>query len=313
MKNTDQKYTLQNCPYLGLQDDQRTSLAYPSAWNYCYRSHPPASVSIAHQISACLCPEYVKCTVYQSGQGGALPADLRGSSSSSTRRRKSARSKTRRMAWAASVILLLIMAVIVIQRFFPGTLQSWLPSLEIVSSVAPDGVTAEASSPSTPDAVQTSLVPIVVESSQVPAATQTISLPKPSPTPIPNRCGYSLDTPFGSAIKFLLHQIASGENLDKLAEKYQTAVDAIRAVNYDMPVPVWENWIVVIPVEVSDVKGLPAFEPYQADGTIFSLSDLALQLGVDMESISKYNAFTDACTVFRGWMIVPRTSPTSSN
>ncbi len=309
MKNTDQKYTLQNCPYLGLHDDQRTSLAYPSAWNYCYRSHPPASVSIAHQISACLCPEFVKCTVYQSGQAGSLPVDLRGSSSLSTRRRKSARRKTRRIAWAASVILLLIMAVIAIQRYFPGTLQSWLPSLEIVSSVAPDGVTPEASIPSTPVPVQSSPVPVV----EVPASTQAISLPNPSPTPIPKRCGYTLDTPFGSDIKFSLHQIASGENLDKLAEKHQTTVDAIRAVNFDMPLPVWENWIVVIPVDVSDVKGLPAFEPYQADGTIFSLSDLALQLGVDIESISKYNAFTDACTVFRGWMIVPRTSPASSN
>lgn len=309
MKNTDQKYTLQNCPYLGLYDDQRTSLAYPSAWNYCYHCNPPASVSIAHQISACLCPEYVKCPVYQSKLIGALPADLRGSSSSSTRRRKSARSKTSRMVWAASVILLLIMAVIAIQRFFPGTLQTWLPSVEIASPEAPGGATAEASIPFTPSPVQISLVPI----EDVPASTQAISLPNPSPTPIPKRCGYTLDTPFGSDIKFSLHQIASGENLDKLAEQHQTTVDAIRVVNFDMPLPVWENWIVVIPVDVFDAKGLPAFEPYLADGTIFSLSDLAFQLGVDMASISKYNAFTDACTVFRGWMIIPRTSPSSDN
>ena len=148
---------------------------------------------------------------------------------------------------------------------------------------------------------------------EVPASTQAISLPNPSPTPSPKRCGYTLDTPFGSGIKFSLHQIASGENLDKLAAKHQTTVAAIRAVNFDMPLPVWENWIVVIPVDVYDVEGLPAFEPYQADGTIFSLSDLALQLGVDMESISKYNAFTDECTVFRGWLIVPRTSPSFTN
>ncbi len=72
MNSTKQNLILQNCPYLGLHDDQRTSLAYPSAWNYCYRARPPASVSISHQIAACLCPEYIRL----SGLPGSAGRDI---------------------------------------------------------------------------------------------------------------------------------------------------------------------------------------------------------------------------------------------
>ncbi len=137
--------------------------------------------------------------------------------------------------------------------------------------------------------------------------TQTILQIRSSSTPLPKRCGYTLDTPFGADVKFTLHQIASGENLDKLAVQHETTVDAIRAVNYSMPVPVWEDWIVVIPVGFSDVKGLPSFEPYRADGTIFSLEELALQLNADAQSLLKFNAFDVSCKLFKGWLIVPRT------
>jgi hypothetical protein len=326
MNSSNQKLILQNCPYLGLHDDQRTSLAYPSAWNYCYRAHPPASVSISHQIAACLNPEYIHCPVYLAVQDGTLPANIRGSSSTTAQRRKSARRKSRRIAWSVLIIILLIMAVVGVQRLFPGYFQTLFsltaaPSLDnssLTSAVvrvdstnpAKDGlISSLTATPSPPRSLLTAtIVPL-----NTGTPTQKISLTSPGFTPIIKRCGYTLDTPFGVDNKFTLHQIASGENLDKLSVQYQTTVDAIRAVNYSMPVPVWENWIVVIPVGVSDVKGLPAFEPYLADGKIFSLEELAQELSADAQSLSKYNAFTDACTVFRGWLIVPRTPKTASD
>lgn len=310
MNSSNQKFTLQNCPYLGLHDDQRTSLAYPSAWNYCYRAHPPASVNISHQISACLSPDYINCPVYLAAQEGALPADLRGNSGIPTQRRKSARRKSRRIAWSVFTIILLITAVILGQHFFPGYFQSWF-SLNTMATAAISTNSTKSYLTPTPFPSQT-LLAATIAPSQTQTPTQMVSLAGPSLTPIPKRCGYTLDTPFGADVKFTMHQIASGENLDKLAVQYQTTMDAIRAVNYSMPVPVWENWIVVIPIGVTDVKGLPPFEPYQADGTIFSLDELALQLNADVQSLIKYNAFTDACTVFRGWLIVPRAPKTPS-
>jgi hypothetical protein len=323
MNSSNQKFILQNCPHLGLHDDQRTSLAYPSAWNYCYRAHPPASVSISHQIAACLSQDYTRCPVYLAEQAGTLPSNIRGSSSEPTRNRKSARRKSRRIAWSVLIIILLIIAVILGQRFYPKYFESWFSSIAPssienvslatatihVDSTNPLQINTVPSRTATASSPQTSLTatPVPLKPG---TPTHAVSLTKPGLTPTIKRCGYSLDTQFGTDVKFTLHQIAIGENLDKFTEQYQTTVDAIRAVNYSLPVPVWENWIVVIPVGVSDAKGLPSFEPYQADGTIFSLEDLALQLSADAQSLRKYNAFDDSCTIFRGWLIVPRTPKT---
>jgi len=323
MNSSNQKLVLQNCPYLGLHDDQRTSLAYPSAWNYCFRARPPASVSISHQIAACLSLEYIKCPVYLAEKGGILPSDLRGSSSAPAQYRRSARRNPRRMAWSVLVIILLVIAVIFGQRFFPGYFESWFspdaPSSLNHASLATATIHVDMTNPA-----QIGMLPSLTDTSSLPQAlltatpvpskigtpTHAISLTKPGFTPIIKRCGYTLDTPFGVDVKFTLHQIASGENLDKLAVQNQTTMEAISAVNYSLPLPVWENWIVVIPVGVSDVTGLPSFEPYQADGTIFSLEELALQLSADEQSLSKFNAFNDSCTIFKGWLIVPRAAKT---
>ena len=68
----------ESCPYLGLHDDPRTSLAYPSVWNYCYRADPPASVIPSHQVTTCINREYVNCPVYLAEAGKALPSGLHG-------------------------------------------------------------------------------------------------------------------------------------------------------------------------------------------------------------------------------------------
>ena len=304
MNSTKQSIIFQNCPYLGLHDDQRTSLAYPSAWNYCYRVHPPASVSISHQIAACLCPEFIQCPVYLAAQEGTLPATLRGSSTVPAGRIKSARRKTRRIAWSVFIIILLTMLVIAGQRFFPG----FFP---LTTTAARLGLTDPAQvgvAPTfTPNAILPQTLPTATLVPNTGTPTQTNPLIRSSTTPLPKRCGYTLDTPFGTDVKFTLHQIARGENLDKLAVQHQTTMDAIRAVNYSMPLPVWEDWIVIIPVGISDIKGLPSFEPYRADGTIFSIEELALRLNADAQSLLKYNAFDASCTLFKGWLIIPRT------
>ena len=104
----------------------------------------------------------------------------------------------------------------------------------------------------------------------------------------------------------MIHRVAEGESLDMYAELYHTSMEAIRAVNYYLPLPVWANWIIIIPLNVTDVTGIPAFEPYQASGTTISMDDLAKQLNTDAASLRKYNAFDDSCKAYSAWLLVPR-------
>ena len=53
------------CPYLGVQDDHQTCLAYPSRWNVCHRSRPASAVRQRYQRSACLAPKHTSCPLFQ--------------------------------------------------------------------------------------------------------------------------------------------------------------------------------------------------------------------------------------------------------
>ena len=226
------------------------------------------------------------------------------------------------MTWSVLIIILLIAAVVVGQHFFPGYLGSWLyPNTSPANgvSLATATIRLDMTNPAQigtlPSLTHTASLPqALLTTTSVPlkswTPTHAISLTKPGFTAIVKKCGYTLDTPFGADIKFSLHQVARGETLDKLTAQYQTTVDAIRAVNYSLPPSIWEDSIIVIPIGVSDATGVPSFEPYWADGTIFSLEELALELSADAQALLKYNAFSDSCTIFKGWLIVPRAAKT---
>ena len=99
----------ERCPYLGLHDDDSTSLAYASPWNYCYHASPPAPISMEHQVQACLCAQYVVCPVLLSGKRGRFPRRLR--------------EKTRlRLGDVAWLLLLVALAAILVVLLFYGQL-----------------------------------------------------------------------------------------------------------------------------------------------------------------------------------------------
>jgi hypothetical protein len=120
-------------------------------------------------------------------------------------------------------------------------------------------------------------------------------------------CGHALDVPFGKDNKFVVHRVVRGENLTLYAQQYETSTEAITALNYRLPMPVWEDWILVIPVDKFYVSDLPQFEPYQAIGASLSLEELAHQLNTDSQSLLEHNAFDETCNVFSGWLLIPRT------
>jgi hypothetical protein len=65
------------CPYLGIEEDVRTCLAYPSSWNFCHRSQPASVVRRSHQQKTCLLSAHPACPVFQSEPAGPLPVELR--------------------------------------------------------------------------------------------------------------------------------------------------------------------------------------------------------------------------------------------
>ena len=338
---------MERCPYLGLHDDPRTSLAYPSVWNYCYHAKPPSSISMPHQVAACLCPDYVRCPVYLAAEERALPPNLRGSYSTPVHGQRSSRK-------SISAIPFVILAIALILAFFFGRGFFSVPMVGSLTPLAasathfvlptatvPTGwmnpamlVTVKVNTPTriasqTPNGTALKVTPTRTATftrttvptrtssatptkipSHIPTASRTPTrLPASTPTgptsAVPT-CGHALDTPFGTDLQFVIHRVRSGENLTNYANQYQTTTTAILTVNYHLPMPVWADWIIVIPVGITDMTGIPPFEPYQAVGTSISLDELAKQLNTDSASLKKYNALGDSCKIFSGWLLVPR-------
>lgn len=206
------------------------------------------------------------------------------------------------------------------------------PADMIVASFTADALTRVANFTPTSTVTITGTLPTPTKSptltrtpSQTPKPTQThtptatsIRVPTSpqasasSLTPLPisaGACGYALDTLFGGTVKFLLHRIQSGESLAVLADRYHTTTRAIIAVNYHLPLPVWADWVVVIPDQTADVEGIPPFESYQAVNLKMTLDELAHQLGVDAQTLQTYNNFQPSCNAFSGWLLVPRSNP----
>jgi hypothetical protein len=323
---------MERCPYLGLHDDSSTSLAYPSAWNYCYRAAPPASVLVSHQSETCLCPGYSDCTVYRSSKWERLPSGLRGSVRAKLGENRTSRAR-RWIAISLFVLLFALLVVFLSRRFdftIPENRGSWISALSIRPAateplysdpfVAAGDTTPAITIPSgsvtglpgpiaSKGATPLRAIPTPSQSFAglvEPAVTASLALAQTRTPTSEGTCGHALDTAFGTDLKFVVHRVATGENLTLYAQQYETSTNAILAVNHHLPMPVWEDWIIVIPVEMLDVSDVPPFEPYQAIGTSLSLAELAKQLNTDPQALDKYNAFEGACKTFSGWLLVPR-------
>jgi hypothetical protein len=97
----------------------------------------------------------------------------------------------------------------------------------------------------------------------------------------------------GSDQGYLVHIVAVGETLDRIADHYDTTVEAIMTVNYELKPPVWVQYPIVIPVGAKDVTGLPAFKVYVVEAyEVISVEALADVLGVDAAALGLYNLCT---------------------
>jgi len=65
------------CPYLSIQEDPETQLAFPSIRNCCRRARPIVPVNLSHQASHCLSSKFVNCPVPTHKLDSPLPVELR--------------------------------------------------------------------------------------------------------------------------------------------------------------------------------------------------------------------------------------------
>ena len=91
------------CPYLGMQEDPQTCLAYPSEWNLCQHARPAGMVKLEYQRSTCLLSVHTVCPVFVEEGTLTLPPNLR-------RRRKwlEPRKVVRGAIWFLVLVILLL-------------------------------------------------------------------------------------------------------------------------------------------------------------------------------------------------------------
>jgi hypothetical protein len=246
-----------SCPNLGIIDDPATYSAYPTRMNVCYHVRPIQTPKINHQRIYCLQSSYIHCPVYKAQPGGKMPQEIEEKT-----RKLSPIMRRRLISGGIAVILIAIFA-------WFGFGSPWIATMveEIPPTVTPPEVTSPV----------TGLAPIGADQpTQTPSPTQAVPTPTdPPPTPTREDPILALGTPIGDEIQFIIHRVEEGETLQIFADQYNTTVEAITAINHNLIVPLWTNWLVIIPLNISDVSDLPAFEASQVDQEDVLLRDLA--------------------------------------
>lgn len=282
------------CPYLGLQQDSKTPAIFPTERNYCYRANPARPIPDTHQQEYCLSDSYPSCPIFLNPSAAV---DSESSPHDGTREQRQ-----RIFPFVVAFLGLLSVALVVWNYrdfLFGPAIITPLPSPLPVITITP--LLSEDLTPTEPTPLATNLV--------IPTLTlsPTDTLPPPteiaSVTPPPG-----LGTPIGAQPALLVHQVSAGDSLTSLAERYGTTETAIRSVNLMLPVPLWENWLVVVPYQTDQVNDLPLFEVYQVNVNGVTVAALAQQLTVDASLLAQYNNLEEDDFFANGqWALVPHT------
>lgn len=279
-----------HCQYLGLLNDPKTIFNFPSLGNLCYRCRPPSVPLLEHQLSTCLTKSFTKCTVYSSEKGNKLPKNLS--------ELANYKATNRKLPWiiGGTAIIALISVVILLNQNKPVT----KPEFNNVdsSTLVQETLTDESSQSMTPNqeglvtATNTEIAPNVTAEATQTAATEVT---------------HKLDTPIGGEQKFIIHQVLDGESIEQYAIQYNTSKDAIIDVNYFLPIPLWINWLIIIPVDLMDTVNLPTFEAYVVIDEMITVEQLAEKLAIDVTELGFYNGIESDYVLKSGnWLLIPR-------
>ena len=280
------------CPHLGLRDDPDTCLSYPSLWNVCTHARPATGVGLEQQRQACLTPAYCDCPVLNRERPGRLPGALRAPRSHPGLRRR---------IWLALLLVLLGAAFWMARDRLPD--QAWAawqagfarPTSAALAGPAPTAL------PTFPERT-----PLSTQAGLPAPASPSVAV-QPTPSEPVLHCGSALEQPIPvGAHQIILHQVAEGESMDLLAEQYATSMEAILALNYFIPSPLWSELVIAIPSAALNVEDLPILEPFRLEGAPDSLAQVAAQAAVALPDLLEVQPLDPACQAYRGWILVPR-------
>lgn len=281
------------CPHLALKGDKESFAAFPSSINACYHGNAPTAPKFSHQRTYCLSLNHVDCTFYKNETIKKFPKELR--------------FRDQRYFGKIKSILFLgifgILTVLVIfQIAFRGGWVSKLIGNKIAQTQKIDLPAAEEESTGTSKISSVVETEIATQSNEVLKTKSPGVEPTSGPDPI-----LDLDTPIGGEQKFIIHRVLEGESLQYLADRYGTSPQAILTVNDNIISPLWVGWIVVIPMETTDVEGFPSFSAYQIDIEGITLERFAAKLDIPPEELSLYNNIEEEHILHHSeWLIIPR-------
>ena len=294
------------CPHLGLRDDPATANGFPSKWNYCHNVKPIAPPSLAQQREVCLTTIHASCPAIEAGQKKSLPKNFR---------RRDA-NVARKLIGRWMIVVVSLTFLILAGLIYSGY---WVPSWVEKSSV-PAWISRVI-----PQKTMTGTPPVVIETDtptvviETPTVTPEKSIASETPPPseediaatqtkiaLASRCAYPLESTFDSVNnQFIFHEVAAGESMTMLTERYETTQSAIEAVNYFLPSPLWADHVIVIPINTTNIDGLTLFKPVLLDEEDISLEELAQILLVSSAELIEFNQLDPSCRSFQGWILVP--------
>ena len=273
------------CPFLGLEDDRETSLAYPSMHNCCFHAKPVVAVNLIKQRQYCISINYNTCPIYTNEIITKLPEGWG--------YRKLMRLQPQ--AWLLFALIAFVVVAAILVSILLGLFER--PRfIDIPQNSTVPTTMVNFPSPTTEPLI---IVPLVTE---IPEPTSTEFIIQPTAI-----SPHMLETPFRNNPQILFHQLQQGDGFIMLAEKYATSVDAIKAINYGLTDTLLVNKIIIIPLNTTDVSNVPPFSLYKEESGGVAIEELANRMNLDAASLRTYNDLPEGYTVSQGeWLLIPR-------
>jgi LysM repeat protein len=132
---------------------------------------------------------------------------------------------------------------------------------------------------------------------------QSTSTELPTNTPQPP---HALQTPFGFERQYLIHRVLGGETLEWIAKNHGTSVEAIRAANYGMTTSLWEDSMLVIPFNQTDIDGIIPMTAFKVTGEEISIETLAEEKEIHLLLLCQVNDRPHSYVFVPGeWVLIP--------
>ncbi len=302
-ENKNKSNNGKSCPFLGLTDDRESFTSYPSEWNVCYHVMPEAAPILSHQGAYCLSADYAQCSIFNAETRQKMPEEIK-------LRMPISLEKIKQIGIVVVIVLLAILVLV-------GVLfrEQWLGQLTELSSMMnaeTEFVNRDDLQTETPvNPTSTGLFSVI---NLTPLATESNLIdPTLSSSPTKTDPILALEVPIGDEVKFVMHRVLPGESLAIFADQFNTSIDAIIGVNANLISPLWVDWVVIVPVNFSDVTGLPVFEAYQVEEEGVLLESLAERLTAAVDQMALYNNIDSDHKLHAGeWLLVPRGNPNNN-